>query len=115
MKKYFPYLSGLILSTLVLGLIAFSVPPEWAMCKCTYNEIKSFLVFPGSSFASIIVILLTYLRVRSGQTFWKTLFANLIFFALLFGVLGFLIHPIAEYVEENDIPIFQPDFSDELL
>ena len=112
MKKHLRYIIGLTIATIVLGAVAMFVPPVWAMCICTYNEIKGFLVFPGSLFAGLIVILLTYLRVEKGKSYRKTFLISLACFVLFFGVLGFLIHPISEYINEKDIPIFQPDYPD---
>ncbi|MCA9363390.1 hypothetical protein KC851_03645 [Candidatus Kaiserbacteria bacterium] len=115
MSVYNKHAIGLIIGTLVLGVVAMFVPPVWVVCKCTYNEIKSFLIFPGSFYAGLLVIFLTYLRVKKGGSFRKTFLTNLALFIIVFAMLGFLVHPAAEFIEENDIPIFQPDYSDGLL
>ena len=112
MKRFFLNITGLIIATIVLGVIAMFVPPVWVICECTYNEIKDFLVFPGSLFAGLIVIALTYFYVEKGHSYWKTFFTSLLFLALIFSVLGFYIGPIADFIDATDIPIFQPDQPD---
>jgi hypothetical protein len=108
MKRISLYFVGLILATSVLGFVAMFVPPVWAMCECTYNEIKSFLIFPGSLIAGLIVTLVTYLYVKRGGLYWKSFFRVLLYSILIFSVLGFLIGPIADFIKDTGIPIFQP-------
>lgn len=114
MKSILKYAAGLVIATVILGVVALFVPPVWAMCKCTYNVIKTFLVFPGSFVAGLIVVFLAYLSVKKGHSYRKSFLISLICFVFIFMILGFLIHPTAEYINENDIPIFQPDFSNGL-
>lgn len=109
MKKILPYLTGLIVAIAVLGFVAMFVLPT-AMCMCTYNEIKSFLVFPVSPIAGLAVVLLTHLSVEKGKSYKRAFFQNLFYLIVPFILFGFLIEPIANYIEAHDIPIFQPEF-----
>jgi hypothetical protein len=111
MRKALIQVGLLIVATIILGVVAMFVPPVWAACKCVYNEIKNFLIFPGSLIGSICVMLITYFRVKKGKSLRKSFVTVLIFFVALFSLLGFLIGPISDYINENDIPIFQPEFN----
>jgi cytochrome bd-type quinol oxidase subunit 2 len=114
MKAFLKYLVSLIIATVVLGAVAVFVPPVWAACNCTYNEIKSFLVFPSPLVAGLVVVSLTYLGVKKGHSHRKVFLVILTAFVLIFAALGFLIHPMAEYIKENHLPIFQPDYTNGL-
>jgi hypothetical protein len=103
--KLYKYLIPLLFATLVLGAVAMFVPPIWAMCLCTYNTVKSFLVFPGSLIGALIVLSLTHIAVHKGKGLRKAFFVNLLVVVFIFSLMGFSIPAIADFIDTHDLPL----------
>lgn len=109
-KKISQYIIGYLIALVVLGFVAMFVPPVWAGCECTYNEVKGFLVFPASAIAALIIVGIAYIGVRLQANFWKSFVVGLLFFVVIFIILGYQVPNVADYIITHDLPIFRPTY-----
>ncbi len=90
MKKILTYSSYFIFGTLVNALIAVFILPISAMCDCLYNDIKVFMIFPGSIIAGALIIFLVNMRERSGVSRNKAFLKSLFWVTFVFFILNII-------------------------
>lgn len=97
--RYFGYF---LFTCAVMGIAGY-FPPVWAMCDCTYNYLKSFMIFPGSLFASAVIMYLTI--KKSGSSFTKSYFKNLAIIAIPYALISFFLVPISDTLDSLNLGV----------
>ena len=72
----------------VLALVALLVLPIYAPCDCLVNDVKAFLIFPGSLITAFCVMLLAYRRRARGMSFKQSFRPLIVYTAIIYGVVS---------------------------
>lgn len=96
-KNLLAYLLASMFTLVVTGFAGYFLP-VWAGCDCTYNHLKSFMIFPGSLFASIIIIYLTA-KNQNGSFFKRVYFKYLALIAIPYALISFFLIPISDTLD----------------
>ncbi len=72
----------------ILAVVALLILPIFAACDCLVNDVKAFLIFPGSFITAIGVLLLAYRRRASGLSFKQAFRPLIIYAAIIYGVVS---------------------------
>lgn len=88
MKTVGEYILWYLGTVVVLALVALLVLPISARCDCLVNDVKAFLIFPGSLITALGVLLLAHRRKASGFSFKQSFRPLIVYAAIIYGVVS---------------------------